>query len=124
MRRAMAMLAAGAVLALAPPAAATDAERGTHTRPSGEVLRALSANGAVVAMPEIAGLSCRGMAETLRLIDESGYRGPVPLPQGHPDRPIFEYEDRLAATYYRDCIMAGHRLESPAPAFARGFETP
>lgn len=112
MRRNMALLAAAAMLAPLSDAVPDEIEK------------ALAANGAVVAMPRIAGLSCREMAETLRLIDESGYRGPVPVPQGHPDRPIFEYEDRLAATYYRDCIMAGHRLESPTPAFARGFETP
>jgi hypothetical protein len=64
------------------------------------------------------------MAEVLRLIDQSGYRGPEPLPPQHPDYRIFEYEHRLSAAYYYSCILAGHLLEDPAPAFVQGFQQP
>ena len=84
--------------------------------------RALASNGAIVPMPEIVGLGCGDMAETLGLIDQSRYRGPGPVPPGHPDREIFEYEHRLAAAYYHACILSGSRLEDPGPAFSRGFE--
>lgn len=84
--------------------------------------RALAANGAIVEMPAIDGLSCRGMADVLHRLDESGYRDFRPLPSSHPDRDIFEYEHRLAAAYYHRCVMTGHMLEDPAPAFSRGFE--
>ena len=115
-------------LALAPvvSAALADAARaqdGKGATPElSAVPRALASNGAIVVMPEIDGLSCAGMAEALEAIDQSRYRGPQPVPQGHPDSEIFAYEHRLAAAYYRRCIMAGHGLEDPAPAFSRGFE--
>ncbi len=114
-----------AALALGAGAEAGDRGDGEHGPVElSEAPRALAANGAVVPMPEIARLGCRDMAEVLALIDRSGYRGPAPLPESHPDRGIFEYEDRLAAAYYHDCIMSGHSLDAPAAAFSRGFETP
>lgn len=112
-------------LALGAGAQSAHREDGEHGPVElSEAPRALASNGAVVPMPEIARLGCRDMAEVLALIDRSGYRGPAPLPEDHPDREIFEYEDRLAAAYYHDCIMSGHNLDAPAAAFSRGFETP
>ncbi len=112
----------------APVAAAQEAGKGgTEEQREGEPAsppRALASNGAIIAMPEIAGLDCSGMAEILGLMDRSRYRGPEPVPQGHPDREIFEYEHRLAAAHYHACIMSGHRLDDPGPAFSRGFEQP
>lgn len=115
-------LALGPVAA-SPAAAQTDGEA-AGTAATASVPRALASNGAIVAMPEIAGLSCSDMAEVLGLIDQSRYRGPEPVPEWHPDRKIFEYEDRLSAAYYRTCILSGHRLEDPGPAFSQGFEQP
>jgi hypothetical protein len=86
--------------------------------------RALASNGAIIAMPELSGLDCSGMAEVLGLIDQSRYRGPEPVPEDHPDREIFEYEHRLAAAHYHACIMSGSRLDDPGPAFSQGFEQP
>ena len=86
--------------------------------------RALASNGAIVPMPDLAELDCRGMAEVLGLIDQSRYRGPAPVPEGHPDREIFEYEHRLAAAYYHGCIASASRLDDPGPAFGQGFEQP
>lgn len=84
--------------------------------------RAIASNGAVIEMPEIAGLDCPGMERALRRIDLSHYRGPGPLPEGHPDWPIFDYEDRLSGAWYFTCTVDRHRLEDPGPAFSLGFE--
>lgn len=112
------LLAAGLALGLGP-AAPQGARAGLDAAP-----RALASNGAIVLMPEIAGLGCAEMAEALRLIDASRYREARPVPPGHPDRPIFDYEHRLAGAYYFGCIMGAHRLDDPAPAFAHGFQQP
>ena len=85
--------------------------------------RALASNGAIVVMPEIAGLDCAGMSDVLRRIDLSNYRGPIPIPEGHPDWPIFEYEDRLTEQYYITCTLGEHQLEDPGTAFSFGFES-
>lgn len=82
---------------------------------------AVAANGAHVPMPAIEALDCPTMQLVLRRLDESGYRGVAPLPADHPDRPIFEYENRLAARYYFNCIVPAHRAADPTAAFADGF---
>ena len=105
-------------LMLAPGVAA-----GAGTIDGADVPRMTASNGAVILMPEIASLDCDGMNEALRRIDLSKYRGPEPLPEGHPDRPIFDYEDRLAGRYYFACTLDRHRLEDPSSAFSFGFES-
>jgi len=87
------------------------------------VPRAMASNGAVVLMQDIAGLDCAGMAQVLRRIDLSRYRGAEPVPVGHPDWLIFEYEDQLAQQYYYSCTMVENQLEDPGPAFSLGFES-
>lgn len=125
MRAAGWMLSAGLVLGAATAAPGTDAERaGKPPLDLGAAPRALASNGAIVVMPEIGGLSCRQMTEVLGLIDRSGYRGALPLPEGHPDGEIFAYEHRLAAAFFRECILTGHGLDDPGPAFSQGFKTP
>ena len=114
-RTGRAPLAALVALGLAAGAGAQTA--GTSAAP-----RALASNGAVVVMPEIAGLDCAAMSQVLRRIDLSNYRGLDPIPEGHPDRPIFEYEDRLTGRIYFSCILGGHQLEDPGAAFSHGFE--
>lgn len=123
MRRSLAVLAAGVALALAPAALATDRETGQEAPAAGPMPRALASNGAVVAMPPVESLGCQEMGEALRMLDRSRYRGPAPVPERHPDRPIFEYEHRLAAAYYFGC-MHGHELDDPGSAFLRGFGAP
>ena len=108
-------MALGLALGLAPGAGAQ--ATGTSTAP-----RALATNGAVVVMPEIAGLDCAGMSQALRRIDMSNYRGPDPVPEGHPDWPIFEYEDRLTGQYYYTCTLGENQLDDPGTAFSFGFE--
>lgn len=84
---------------------------------------AVASNGAVVAMPGINGLDCDGMLLVLRQIDNSNYRGTDPVPEGHPDWPIFEYEDRLTGKYYYSCTVGKNQLEDPGAAFSFGFES-
>ncbi len=85
--------------------------------------RALASNGSVVVMPEIAGLDCAAMDQVLRRIDLSNYRGLDPVPKGHPDRPIFDYEDRLTRKHYFSCTLGENQLEDPGAAFSHGFES-
>ena len=85
--------------------------------------RALASNGAVVVMPDIAGLDCDGMGQVLRRIDQSNYRGLDPVPEGHPDRPIFDYEDRLTGQFYYTCTLGVQKLADPSAAFSYGFES-
>lgn len=87
------------------------------------VPRAQASNGVFVPMPDIATLDCPGMAEALRRIDLSKYRGPEALSPGDHDWPIFEYEDRLAHSYYSDCMLRGNSLGNPSAAFSFGFQT-
>lgn len=124
MRGSLAGLAAGLALTFAAAAPATDRESGQAAPAAEPVPRALASNGAIVAMPPVESLGCREMGEALRLLDRSRYRGPVPVPERHPDRPIFEYEHRLAAAYYFGCILSGHELDDPASAFSHGFDSP
>lgn len=84
--------------------------------------RLIASNGAVIEMPDIAGLDCPGMQRVLRLIDLAGYRGPAPLRPEDPDWPIFDYEDRLSRAHYFDCLVGKHGLDDPGPAFSFGFE--
>lgn len=84
--------------------------------------RVIASNGAVIEMPEIAGLDCPGMERVLRLIDLAGYRGPAPLLPEDPDWQIFDYEDRLSRAHYFGCIVRQHGLDDPGPAFSFGFE--
>ncbi len=100
---------------------AAGARAGTADAPTAP--RVLASNGAVVVMPEIAALDCAGMGQVLRRIDQSNYRGLDPIPEGHPDRPIFDYEDRLTGKYYYTCTLGEHRLEDPGSAFSYGFES-
>ena len=83
--------------------------------------RVMASNGAVVALPEIAELSCTEMAEVLYMLDLSRYRGPDPLPRDHPDWKIFDYEDRLTQRHYYDCMLSASQLEDPGAAFSSGF---
>jgi len=77
-------------------------------------------NGALIEMPAIADLDCAGIERTLRRLDRSNYRGIDPVPEGHPDYPIFRYEERLSAARYA-CILERSRLADPEAAFLHGF---
>lgn len=108
-------VAAAAVALAGPPG------RAAETDPAP---RLLASNGVAVPTPDIAELDCAGKAEALRRIDQSNYRGPEPVPADHPDRAIFDYENRLAQRYYTDCLLRAHALDDPGAAFTFGFAAP
>ena len=110
-----------ALVALVALGLAAGARAGTVDAPTAP--RALASNGAVVVMPDIAGLDCAGMSQVLRRIDLSNYRGLDPVPEGHPDRPIFDYEDRLTGQFYYTCTLGVQKLADPSAAFSYGFES-
>lgn len=108
---------AAAVLAVTAAGGATaqsELERSAPTR--------AAASGALVPMPDISRLDCRGMAAALLRIDQAGYRDRDLVPSDHPDRPIFDYEDRLARAYYDTCLSRRNVLDDPTEVFVHGFE--
>jgi len=111
-----ATLAAALVLALR-----TGSGAGAQPVDAAAAPRALASNGAAVIMPEIETLDCDGMSQVLHRIDLSNYRAAEPVPEGHPDWAIFEYEDRLTITRYWQCHLGEAQLKDPGPAFASGF---
>ena len=102
-------IVATAVL-LAAPALAASGDR---------VFRA--SNGVTIEAPEIGGLDCNGIELVVRRLDLSNYRGIAPLPEGHPDRPIFDYEDALARRQYFLCRSQVSRYLDPSDSFRHGF---
>ena len=117
------MWRAGRTVAIALVATSLAGGVGAQTIDTPSALRAVASNGEIVTMPDLDGLDCTGMSNALRRIDLSNYRGPDPVPEGHPDSLIFAYEDRLAAKYYLSCIVVENRLENPEDAFSFGFDT-
>ena len=80
-----------------------------------------AANGASLPVPEIAGLSCVDMEAVLDRFTESGYRGLDPVPQGHADRPLYDYEDALAVAYYDRCQSGTVHFGDTSETFGLGF---
>ena len=109
-------------LAAALPAGLPSAQQAQNAVLPPDAPVAMAANGARVVMPAIEALDCPTMELVLRRLDLSGYRGIAPLPPDHPDRAIFDYENRLAAAYYFNCLAPAFREADPAEAFADGFE--
>ncbi|MDH3665688.1 MAG: hypothetical protein OEN23_02030 [Paracoccaceae bacterium] len=87
----------------------------------GDAPHMVASNGAIIAMPALDDLTCPQMTFVLHRIDLSGYRGPDPLPKGHADYRIFDYEDRLTRRHYYACMMNAQKLEDPSEAFSFGF---
>lgn len=79
-------------------------------------------NGVIVPLPEIENLDCASMRSVLGVLDRSNYRGVAPLPPDHPDRPIFDYENQLAAEAYDRCLTEGAVLRDSSEAFQHGFD--
>lgn len=78
-------------------------------------------NGEILPAPKLAGLTCDRMDQVMTAYAQSLYRGVDTVPAGHPDRPIFDYEDRLAEIFYRQCQRSGLTFQDTAPAFSKGF---
>lgn len=78
-------------------------------------------NGAELPMPSQASLGCAEMSALLATYTESGYRGVHAPSRSHPDRPIYDYEHRLATAFFERC----QRKQNPAvpvDTFRKGFE--
>lgn len=82
-----------------------------------------ASNGIVVPTPDIEELDCAAMQATLDALDGSNYRDAAPVPEGHPDREIYEYENDLSVVNYQDCIVEETVLQDAAEAFDHGFES-
>ena len=95
----------------ATPDTATDAESWFVT-----------AGGARIETPELDGLDCERMRALLDAIDASGYREGAPKPQHEADMALFDYENRLSAAFYADCVRAHAENAVPHAAFAAGYE--
>ena len=78
-------------------------------------------NGAVVPMPPIESLDCAAMANVIQRIDAANYRDPNAddIPEGHPDRPIFDYENALTAEEYFKCTLGRSQDTDPGLAFEK-----
>ena len=81
-----------------------------------------AANGAALRAPEIDHLSCSEMQGLLTEYADSGYRSTGPVQAGHPDRAIFDYENKLAEVHYQDCQSGSAYFENSAPVFGQGFK--
>lgn len=80
-----------------------------------------ASNGAILPAPEVERLTCADRSILLMEYTVSGYRGTEPLQRGHPDWPIYEYENRLAEVYYTQCQAGASQFQSLKPAFSSGF---
>lgn len=80
-----------------------------------------ASNGATLRAPNIDTLNCAQRGTLLMEYSMSEYRGTAPLTQGHPDLPIYEYENQLAQRFYTDCQAGNSQFENSAPAFSHGF---
>ena len=79
-------------------------------------------NGAVLPMPRIDSLACDEMHDILMKFSASDYRKAGEVPEDHPDRSIFEYENRLATAHYTDCQSGQAQFETTGETFSRGFK--
>lgn len=78
-------------------------------------------NGVVVPAPAIEGLDCPAIEDTLTTLDSSNYRSAAPVPEGHPDRAIYDYENLLSEQNYVRCIQEQSALQDPGEVFQHGF---
>jgi hypothetical protein len=74
------------------------------------------------AMPPLAGLSCSAMRSVLAGLDAAGYRGLVPMAQGHENYSVFLYEDALARQLYFQCTLRESLSAHPNEAFPRDVD--
>ena len=81
-----------------------------------------AANGARLRAPNINHLTCAEMQVLLTEYADSAYRGTGVLAMDHPDRPIYEYEHRLAEVHYKDCQSGSAHFENSSPVFGQGFK--
>lgn len=80
-----------------------------------------AANGVVLPVPNINGLSCERIQEILFRYQTSGYRQAGTIPTDGADLELFVYEDALAKLNYETCLLSSYDFNSPTGAFVKGF---
>ena len=80
-----------------------------------------SVNGVVLPAPDLNVMTCEKLNDLMTMYSASHYRDIEVIPVGHPDRAIYEYENRLAEIHYQDCQVGSHFFEDASPAFSKGF---
>ena len=80
-----------------------------------------ASNGAVLPAPDIASLTCAEQEALMQAYTGSAYRGVAQPAEDHPDRAIFDYESRLAESFYSRCLPGATDFDAPEPAFSKGF---
>lgn len=80
-----------------------------------------ASNGAVLPAPDLNVQTCGKLSQLMTTYMTSHYRDVDVVPKGHPDRVIYEYENRLAEIHYEDCQVGTNHFEDSSPAFSKGF---
>lgn len=80
-----------------------------------------ASNGAHLPMPDIAALDCVSMDALLIVYSAADYRGTASIPEEHPDRALYDYEDALAEHHYLTCQAGAASYGTPVEAFGQGF---
>lgn len=77
--------------------------------------------GAVLPAPDIASLTCAEQESLMRMYTDRDYRRDEQPAEGHPDRAIYNYENRLADAFYSHCLSGAFDYRALTPAFSKGF---
>ncbi|MEM7059919.1 MAG: hypothetical protein AAF557_20245 [Pseudomonadota bacterium] len=80
-----------------------------------------AANGSVLPAPDLNTMTCEKLDHLMMTYMASHYRDVQEVPKDHPDRPIFEYENRMAKIHYEDCQIGANYFQDSSPAFSKGF---
>lgn len=78
-------------------------------------------NGVVLPAPDLNVQTCGKLSQLMTTYMASHYRDVDIVPEDHPDRPIYDYEHRLAEIHYEDCQMGSNHFEDSSSAFSKGF---
>lgn len=63
-----------------------------------------TARGTTLQLPQIGALECDDMELVLSRIDATRYRENAPTPHDASDRPLYEYELKLARAHFNRCV--------------------
>lgn len=77
--------------------------------------------GTVLPAPDIASLNCAEQEALMRMYTDRDYRKDAQPAEDHPDREIFDYENRLADSFYSRCLRGAFDFRALTPAFSKGF---
>lgn len=64
-----------------------------------------TSGGKTVEMPDVQAMSCEQMEATLAAIDATRYRENSPKPRNPEDKPLHNYETKLAQAHYETCVV-------------------